>query len=151
MKRSIWWSRFCRKSLRLRLQIGRWFTPHDGRRVNRPTRITPEVDTALRIWSRVVHEDTSTLLYNPQTHESYAEWTAGGGPIYLFLESGRLRIVNTVVGYDVRLDAAAENWCSQVFTREVHRRRSAFKRHALGKVVHSLDELESRIGISSVK
>jgi len=101
--------------------------------------------TALRIWRRVVHWSTSDLLYNPVTSECYAEVVIGGHRVYCFLESGRLRIINTVVGYDVELSIEAERWCSGVFTREVNRRRTAFKNVALGRVVHSLDDLEQRL------
>jgi hypothetical protein len=138
MKRSksMYWKRF-------RVYMRRYFG--HSLKVRRPKGLAPEVDTALRIWTRVVHEEDSELLYNPVTQECYAEWVDSSNPVYLFLESGRLRIVNTVIGYDVHLKQAEEDWCTECFKREVNRRRSEFKRIALGKVMHSLDDLEDRL------
>jgi len=111
----------------------------------RPYCKSRDVDTALRIWSRVVLNGESELMYNPVTQECYAEWFDASNPVYLFLESGRMGIVNTVIGYDVSLTSDEETWCSEVFRREVNRRRNKFKTEALGKVVHSLDDLECRL------
>lgn len=132
----MYWKRF-------RVYMRRYFG--HSLKVRRPKGLAPEVDTALRIWTRVVHEEDSELLYNPVTQECYAEWVDSSNPVYLFLESGRLRIVNTVIGYDVHLKQAEEDWCTECFKREVNRRRSEFKRIALGKVMHSLDDLEVRL------
>lgn len=136
----MYWKRF-------RVVMRRYFGAHS--RVCRPERMSPEVDTALRIWTRVVHEQDSELLYNPVTQECYAEWVDENNPVYLFLESGRLRIVNTVIGYDVHLKQSEEEWCTECFKREVNRRRSEFKKIALGKVMHSLDDLELRLNEKS--
>lgn len=139
MKRSrqMYWKRF-------RVYFRRYFGQHNLK-IRRPNSLPPEIDTALRIWTRVIHEEDSELLYNPVTQECYAEWVDLNNPVYLFLESGRLRIVNTVIGYDVHLKQAEEDWCTECFKREVNRRRSEFKRIALGKVMHSLDDLEVRL------
>ena len=134
--RKAYWSRF-------RVYWRRWFGPTPKTR--RPMGLPHEVDTALRIWTKVIHDEDSELLYNPVNHECYAEWVDRNNPVYLFLESGRLRIVNTVIGYDVHLKMAEADWCTEVFNREVNRRRSEFKRIALGKVMHSLDDLETRL------
>lgn len=137
----MYWKRF-------RVYMRRYFGQHNLK-VRRPTNMAPEVDTALRIWTRVVHEEDSELLYNPVTQECYAEWVDVNNPVYLFLESGRLRIVNTVIGYDVHLKQGEEDWCTECFKREVNRRRSEFKKIALGKVMHSLDDLELRLNSKS--
>ena len=138
MKRSrkTYWNRF-------RVYLRRYFG--GNLKVRKPKSLPPEIDTALRIWIRVIHEESSELLYNPVTQECYAEWVDDNNPVYLFLESGRLRIVNTVIGYDVHLTQAEENWFTECFQREANRRRSEFKRNALGKVIHSLDDLEVRL------
>ena len=139
--KSAYWKRF-------RVYLRRYFGTN--LKVRRPVNMAPEVDTALRIWTRVVHEEDSELLYNPVTQECYAEWVDKNNPVYLFLESGRLRIVNTVIGYDVVLKQAEEDWCTECFKREVNRRRSEFKKIALGKVMHSLDDLELRLNVKPV-
>ena len=116
-----------------------------GSKKGRPPGRSADVNTALRIWSRVVLNEESDLLYNPVTDECYVEWFDIKNPVYLFLESGRMRIVNTVIGYDVLLDSVEEAWCFEIFRREVNRRRNTFKTEALSKVVHSLDDLERRL------
>jgi hypothetical protein len=110
-----------------------------------PNQISLEEKQALSIWTMVVHEDSSELMYNPQTYESYAEYHGPGGPVFLFLESRNMRIVNSVVGYDVRLTQHAEEWASNVFNREIHKRRSHFKAEVNSKVRHSLAALEERL------
>lgn len=113
-------------------------------RMKRP-KMSPSEAQAVRIWTRVVHQATSDLMYNPQNHNAYALWEAPSGTVYLFLESGNLRIINTVVGYDIRLSINVERWCSAIFTREVAKRRTHFRLNAESKVVHSLDSLENRL------
>jgi hypothetical protein len=112
-------------------------------RVGRPRKTTREEDLVISLWSRITHLEDSRLYYNPATHESMAYLP--GQSIYMFLESGQMRVINTVVGYDVPLSSEVEQWCSQIFAREVHRRRTRFKDAALSKVVHSLEDLELRI------
>lgn len=111
----------------------------------RPQGSSQDVDTALRIWSRVILNKDSDLLYNPVNGECIAEGFDVKNPLYIFLESDRLRIINTVIGYDVILNSEEESWCEEIFRREVNRRRYKFKQYALGKVVHSLDDLEERL------
>lgn len=108
-------------------------------------KMTASEEQAVRIWTKVVHQPESDLMYNPQNHEAYAQWESPSGPVYLFLEAGNLRVINTVVGYDIRLSMKVEQWCATHFSREVAKRRNKFKRQAESKVIHSLDSLESRL------
>jgi hypothetical protein len=114
------------------------------RRMPKPKMDTTE-EQAVRIWTKVVHQADSELMYNPKTHEAYAVWDSPRGTVYLFLESQNLRVINTVVGYDIHLSSRVEQWCDNIFTREVDRRRKKFKKQAESKVVHSLDSLETRL------
>lgn len=117
---------------------------HRDRRMKRPQMDSTE-EQAVRIWTKVVHQPDSELMYNPKTHEAYAVWDSPRGTVYLFLESQNLRVINTVVGYDIHLSSRVEQWCDNVFSREVDRRRKRFKKQAESKVVHSLDSLETRL------
>jgi len=114
-------------------------------RIKRPTKVSAEEEQAMRIWTRVVHAADSDLMYNPQTQDAYAQWDSPSGTVYLFLEHGNMRVINTVVGYDIRLSSGVEQWCGALFTREVAKRRARFRRRAESKVLHSLDSLESRL------
>jgi hypothetical protein len=120
-------------------------TARNDLRIKRPAKVSAEEEQAMRIWTRVVHQRESDLMYNPQTHDAYAQWDSPSGTVYLFLESGNMRVINTVVGYDIRLSSAVEQWCGSLFAREVAKRRARFRCHAESKVLHSLDSLESRL------
>jgi len=111
----------------------------------KPQYVSKEEEQALRIWSTLVHRKSSELLYNPATSECFVEWKNDDNYVFLFLESNNLRIVNTVVGYDIPLSQSAEAWCSGIFSKEVNHRRLAFKHRAIQKATHTLDALETRI------
>lgn len=129
----------------VRVTLGKFFSSdYRDRRMSRPQMTTTE-EQAVRIWTKVLHQADSELMYNPKTHESYAVWDSPRGTVYLFLESQNLRVINTVVGYDIHLSSRVEQWCDNVFSREVDRRRKKFKKQAESKVVHSLDSLETRL------
>lgn len=132
--------------LKRRLTVA-WYGLNAARRdqrISKPKMTETEAQAA-RIWQKVVHQKESDLMYNPQTHEAYAQWDSPNGTIYLFLESGNLRVINTVVGYDIRLSAHVEQYCANIFTREVAKRRAKFRKNAESKVTHSLDSLETRL------
>jgi len=120
---------------------------HHERKVKKPLNMTESESQAVRIWTKVVHHKDSELMYNPKTHDSYAVWESPNGMIYLFLEKEKMRIINTVVGYDVKLSDKVDHWCSSIFAREVDKRRTKFKMDAESKVTHSLDSLESRLNL----
>lgn len=129
---------------RLIVFLARLSASNQGKYLKLP-KMTLSEEQATRIWTRVVHRPDSNLMYNPQTHDCYAQWDSKTGTIYIFLEQGNLRIINTVVGYDVRLSSKVEQWCDFIFTKEVAKRRKKFRQGAESKVVHSLESLESRI------
>lgn len=135
------WTRFKRKFIIF------WYSLSTSRRDNsiKKPKMTDTESQAARIWVKVIHQKDSNLLYNPQTQEAYVEWESPSGTVYLFLESGNLRVINTVVGYDIRLSSQAEQWFSNIFTREVAKRRAKFRKSAESKVTHSLDSLEHRL------
>lgn len=118
------------------------------RRLKKPSRMTVAEEQAVRLWKRIVVDSASTLLYQPEKYECFAEWSGPEGHIYLFLEEHNLRVINTVVGYDVRLSSEVEGWCSDIFYREVSKRRRRFRAEAEAKVTLSLDTLEHRLTAS---
>jgi len=114
-------------------------------KVKRPINCSPEVLTAIRIWNHVIHSKNSTLMFDPVTGESLVEYSIDNTPIYLFLESRRLRIINSITGYDVSLTESERLWCEQNFKRELHIRRLRFKTKALNKIVNTLERLERKV------
>lgn len=118
--------------------------------IKRPKHINQQENYAISIWSMLVHNNGSELFYNPENHECYVEYDGEGGPIYIFLEARNMRIINTVVVYDIRLTSQTEQWCTKIFNREVNRRRTHFKTEAFSKVNNSLERLHNRL-ITTIK
>jgi hypothetical protein len=114
-------------------------------RVKRPVNCNAEVSAAFRIWNHVIHSKNAILMYDPVTSESLVEYSIDNTPIYLFLESRRLRIINSITGYDVSLTESERLWCEQNFKRELHIRRLRFKTKALNKIVNTLERLERKV------
>lgn len=139
------WTTFQR---RLWVTWKRLTTAPASRRPKRPKHMTIGEEQAVRLWKRIVIDSASTLLYQPDKYECFAEWSGPEGHIYLFLEEHNLRVINTVVGYDVRLSNEVEGWCSDIFYREVTKRRKRFRMEAEAKVTLSLDTLEHRLTAS---
>jgi hypothetical protein len=110
-------------------------------RIKKPKKLIKDEARAIEIWESICHYTDTVLEYNPKIEECYAEWADDEHPVYVFLEARKLRIVNSIIGYDVELSPHSHQWCTQVFYRELHKRRSNKKAEALDRVVHSLDTL----------
>lgn len=117
---------------------------HYSTKVKRPKNCSEDVAAAIRIWNYVIHSKNATLMFDPITYESLVEFN-DSSVIYLFLEKNRLRIINTVTGYDVSLTDAERLWCEQNFKRELHIRRLRFKKQSLNKIVNTLSNLEKKV------
>jgi hypothetical protein len=114
-------------------------------RVKRPVNCNAEVSAAFRIWNHVIHSKNSTLMYDPVTGESLVEYREADVAIFLFLESNRLRVINSITGYDITLTEPERIWCEQNFKRELHIRRLRFKTNAINKIVNTMENLESKV------
>lgn len=112
---------------------------------SRPKNLDSEETLALDIWIKICHKPESLLLYDPEKRECYAILQDEEHPIYLFLETQGMRIVNSTVGYTVPLGNRSDQWCTNIFFREVSKRRRALKKAALGRVTHSLEGLTKYI------
>lgn len=120
------------------------------KKIKRPKNTNQQENYAISIWSMLVHNEETELFYNPENYECYVEYNGEGGPIYIFLEERNMRIINTVVVYDIRLTTETEQWCTKIFNREVNRRRTHFKTEAFSKVNNSLESLHNRL-ITTIK
>lgn len=114
-------------------------------KVKRPINCSAEVAAAFRIWNHVIHSKNATLMFDPVTGESLVEYRQSDVAIFLFLESNRLRVINSITGYDIKLSEAERLWCEQNFKRELHIRRLRFKTNAVNKIVNTLENLESKV------
>lgn len=141
VRKTKWWlKRFKISTLKFFRNI-----TNDDKKIKKPKKLTPQENYAISIWSMLLHSKDSEIFYNPENHECYVEYNGDGGPIYIFLESRNMRIINTVVVYDIRLGLDTEQWCSKIFNREVNKRRTNFKNDSIQKVNNSLEKLHERL------
>ena len=115
-------------------------------RARRPKKLTDSQECALDIAVKAIHDPASKLYYDLHTQECYVKREdAEVGTIYVFIESANIKIINTVFGYDIFINADAENYITTVFRKEMAKRRAQFKKEALAKVDHSLHKVLDRI------
>ena len=116
----------------------------DGRRFSkRPKKMTHSEETACQIFTSVLRNRGSKLYYDIHTQECYLR--SEDAAIYVFLEAGNVKIINSVFGYDVNISNELEGYLLEKFIREMTIRRKAFKMEALSKVNHSLDQTLDRV------
>ena len=113
------------------------------KRVKRPKKLTESEDTASEIFLTILHNKDSKLHYDIQTQECYISST--DKTIFVFLEAGNVKIINSVFGYDVHIRSELEGYLLDKFIREMSIRRNAFKKEVLSKINHSLDSTLTKI------
>lgn len=113
------------------------------KKLQRPKRLSEAEDTACDIFLAILHNKDSKLYYDIQTQECYI--SSGDKTLFVFLESGNVKIINSVFGYDVHVRSDLEGFLLEKFIREMSIRRNAFKREVLSKINHSLDSTLMKI------
>jgi hypothetical protein len=113
------------------------------KRVRRPKKLTEAEDTACEIFLTILHNKDSKLHYDIQTQECYI--SSSDKTLFVFLEAGNVKIINSVFGYDVHIRSELEGYLLDKFIREMSIRRNAFKNEVLSKINHSLDSTLSKI------
>jgi hypothetical protein len=122
------------------------------KRIKRPKKLTESEDTASEIFLTILHNKDSKLHYDIQTQECYI--SSSDKTLFVFLEAGNVKIINSVFGYDVHIRSELEGYLLDKFIREMSIRRNAFKNEVLSKINHSLDSTLSKIkdfGLESKK
>lgn len=115
-------------------------------RIRRPKKISESQNCALDIAIKAIHDPASKLYYDLHTSECYVKREdAGVGTIYVFIESLNIKIINTIFGYDIYIDSESEQFITNVFRKEMTKRRAQFKKEAMSKVDHSLHKVLDRI------
>ena len=121
-------------------------TKRNDERARRPKKLTESQNCALNIAVKAIHDPASKLYYDLHTQECYVKRDDDTvGTIYVFIESANIKIINTVFGYDIYINADTENYITTVFRKEMAKRRAQFKNEALAKVDHSLHKVLDRI------
>lgn len=113
------------------------------KRLKKPKKLTESEDTACEIFLTILHNKDSKLHYDIQTQECYI--SSSDKTLFVFLESGNVKIINSVFGYDVHIRQDLEAYLLDKFIREMSIRRNAFKNEVLSKINHSLDSTLVRI------
>ena len=119
------------------------------KKLTKPKKLTESENTACDIFLAILHNKDSKLYYDIQTQECYI--SSGDKTLFVFLEAGNVKIINSVFGYDVHIRQDLEAYLLEKFIREMAIRRNAFKREVLSKINHSLDSTLTRIKDEFVK
>jgi hypothetical protein len=127
------------RSIRLlRIWIAKNLPSRNRDRVARPSGVPDDVKTGLRIWFWALRQPDTELLYDPVAHECYLHLERAGHPLYMILEGDHMRIINSVIGYDIKISGHEYSYAEQGFFNEVHKRRQAFRKTIYNRVQNSL-------------
>lgn len=129
------WTYLKRFFKKTRIKTMRMMTPKE-RRSKYPRRLKDAEKLAIETFLLVLKDSQSDLYVDITTQECFLK--SGDSSVYLFLEAGNLKIVNTIFGYDISLEPDSERYLLEQFKNELARRRRQFKKEALQKVQHSL-------------
>jgi hypothetical protein len=105
--------------------------------IRRPKKMTEAEETACDIYLELLHDKESKLHYDIKTQECYI--SSSDKTLYVFLEAGNVKIINSVFGYDVNVSQKLEGYLLEKFTREMAIRRNVYKREVLSRINQSLD------------
>lgn len=141
----IFWIKMGKRKRRwIKLKIGS--TLNTEKKPRYPEKMSESEKVACSIFMKLMLEPTSKLYYDIQTAECFVSDIEK--TIFIFLESGNMKIINTVYGYDTFIQRQTEIYLSYRFKRELTKRRGQFKAEAMQKVEHSLhntlEKLNSR-------
>ncbi len=103
----------------------------------RPKKLTHSEETACDIFISLLLNKESKLHYDIKTSECYI--SSPDKTLFVFLESGNVKIINSVFGYDVHICSNLERYLLEKFSREMAIRRMNFKGEVLSKINQSLD------------
>jgi hypothetical protein len=109
----------------------------------RPKKLTESERTATEIFMNLVNRPSSKLYYDLKTSECYVR--SEDGSIFIFLEDRNIKIINSVYSFDVHISTELEAYLTARFERELAIRRLQFKREALSKVEHSLENTLNKL------
>jgi hypothetical protein len=117
--------------------FGRIFSSNERQGRIRPKKLSHAEETACDIFIELLLNKESKLHYDIKTSECYI--SSSDKTLFVFLEAGNVKIINSVFGYDVHIGSALERYLLERFTREMAIRRMRFKGEVLSKINQSLD------------
>lgn len=98
---------------------------------------------AAKIFIKMVLDKSSELLWDFEPEECFI--INENKQIYLFLENKNLKIINTVIGYDILVSEKTRLFMMNLFKRQLSLKRMKFKNDAMRKVEHSLESTYEKI------
>lgn len=118
----------------IRLKVRKFFSSKYTARL--PKNITESERVGVAIFINLLSQSGSDLYYDIETSECYIK--SEDNSLFLFLEKGNLKVINSIFGYDVAVHDETEGYLTEKFKKELNKRRLQFKNEALQKVDHSL-------------
>jgi hypothetical protein len=116
--------------LRLRKFFSSKYVPRLSKNITESERV------GVAIFINLLSQQSSELYYDIETSECYIK--SEDNSLFLFLEKGNLKVINSIFGYDVAVHEETEGYLTEKFKKELNKRRLQFKNEALEKVDHSL-------------
>ncbi len=107
----------------------------------KPKKMNEQEQTVISITERLLPKSDTELFLDPKTQECYLS----NDKYHIFIESSRVRVINSVFGYDVYVSGEVEMYLVHIFMLEVSKRRSEFKQTIISKVNKNLNSILSDI------
>lgn len=103
----------------------------------KPKKLNEQEGTVISIVEKLLPKSDTELYLDPKTQECYLS----NEKYYVFIESSRVRVINSVFGYDVYISGEVELYLVHIFMLEVSKRRSEFKSNVISKVNKNLNSI----------
>lgn len=123
------------------VKMSRAFKNNDRSRY--PKSVTDKERTVSDIFIKILHDPTTELSYDISTKECRMKNERES--LWIFLEPGNVKVINSVYGYDRRISAELEYYLEERFRHENHKRGAVMKAEALSKVDYSLNKTLDKI------
>ena len=125
----------------LYVKIAKKLRPNDKCRF--PKDITDKERTVYEIFIKVLHDPDTKLYYDTKTME--CSMKSEKQSLWIFLEAGNVKVINSTFGYDRTISPKLECYLSDRFRQENTKRRTLMKEEALSKIEHSLSKTRDKL------
>jgi len=112
--------------------------PNNQNKVRLPKGMSEIQNLSIGIFFKLLQNPKTELLYDMLTTESYLVNKEDN--IYIFIESGNIKIINSIYSYDVPIDRKIEGYLVRRFELQLNKRRIKFKDEVTSKTTHYLKQ-----------
>ena len=123
------------------VRMCRLFNNNDRSRY--PKSVTDKERTVSDIFIKILHDPSTELSYDISSKECSMKNVRES--LWIFLEPGNVKVINSVYGYDRRISAELEYYLEERFRQENRKRGAIMKAEALSKVDYSLNKTLDKI------